>query len=170
MKVDGYWVLKFEIPAWEPVSSQLLSTAVQTAAKDTISLHASMYQLEPFAALSLLQPKFHLFPFAPVNFWTAAMVSMASQYNALFDSKSTHHIICDCRLFCSYAEKFISVDMANFGSLEVLGIGNVEFQCPFHDHHVVFTLHGGVTSVMIADTDQAAKLSLDSDFLQVSTL
>lgn len=141
-KVDGYWVLKFEIPAQEPVSFQFLSTAVQIAAKDTIYLHASMYQLEPFAAHSLLQPEFPLFLFAPVNFQSAAMVSMASQYNAIFDLRSTHHIICDHHLFCSYAEKFISVDTANCGSLEVLGIGDVEFWCPFHDCNVVFTLCG----------------------------
>ena len=145
-KVDGYWVLKFEIPAQGPISSQLPSTVVQTAAQTapqaTTSLHASMHQLEPFAALSHLQPHLPPFSFAPVDFRSAAMISMVSQYNALLDSRSRYHIVRDRRLFCSFAEKSISVDTANCGSLEALGIGDVEFRCPFRDRHVVFTLRG----------------------------
>ena len=137
-KVDGCWVLKFEIPAQGPISSQLPSTAVQTAAQATTSLHTSMHQLKPFAALSHLPP----FSFAPVDFQSAAMISMVSQYNALLDLRSTYHIVRDRRLFCSFAEKSISVDTANCGSLEALGIGDVEFRCPFRDRHVVFTLRG----------------------------
>jgi hypothetical protein len=72
------------------------------------------------------------------------MVSMVSQYNALLDSRCACHIIRDRRLFCSYAsaEKSMSVDTANCGSLEVLGIGDAEFRCPFRDRHVVFTMCG----------------------------
>ena len=145
-KVDGFWVLKFERPAQVSISPQLLSTAVQTAAQATNSLHASMYQLEPFAALSVHQPNpnpnLPLLSFAPVDFQSAAMVSMVSQYNTLFDARCTHHIVRDRHLFHSYAEKSFSMDTANCGSLKVLGIGDVEFRCPFRDRHVVFTLRG----------------------------
>lgn len=89
-----------------------------------------------------LEDNVPLFSFAPVDFQSAAMVSMFSQYNALLDPRCTHHIIRDRHLFCAYAEKSISVDTANCGSLEVLGIGDVEFRCPFHGRHVVFTLRG----------------------------
>ena len=50
-KIDGYWVLRFEIPAQGSISSQLLSTTTRIAAQDAISLYAFTYQ--PFAALSL---------------------------------------------------------------------------------------------------------------------
>jgi hypothetical protein len=110
-----------------------LSTVTQTDAQDAVSLH-TVTQFQLFAALS----------FASVDFRSVAMVSgsMVSRYNSLLDSRSTHHVIHDRRLFCSYTAKSISVDTANCGSLEVLGIGDVEFCCPYHDCHVVFTLRG----------------------------
>ena len=165
-KIDGYWALNFEIPAPESISSQLLSTTSQTTAQDPISqaLHASTsrpfagltfnsllptqtpQRLEPFTALSLLQPNLPLLSFAPVtdNFQSATTVSMFSQYNALLDSRCARHIVRDRRLFCSYAsaEESMSVDTANCGSLDVLGIGDIEFRCPFRDRHVVFTMRG----------------------------
>ena len=128
--VNGSWILKFEILAQEPISSRLMPTTVQPAAQ------------EPSTTLSqLLQPNIP-FSFALVDFRSAVMVPIVSQYNALLDLRCTHHIVRDHHLFHSFAEKSTSVDTANCGSLEVFGIGDVEFRCPFCDRHVVFTLRG----------------------------
>ena len=152
----GVFVLEFQIPGPVEVSG------IQPNATPLFSLHASsfrsfagmaacasapvpsMYQLQPSAALSLHHPNLPLLSPVTVNFQSATMVSMLSQYNVLLDSRCACHIVCDRRLFCSYAstEKPMSVDTANCGSLEVLGIGDVEFWCPFRDVHVVFTMHG----------------------------
>ena len=79
---------------------------------------------------------------ASIDFNSAALVSLVNLYNALLDSGCTHHIIRDCTLFRSYAAQTISVGTANCSSLEALGNGDVEFQHPYGERHVTFTLRG----------------------------
>ena len=71
-----------------------------------------------------------------------ALLLLLDSYNALLDSSCTHHIIRDRTLFLNYTAQSISVGMANCGSLDVLGSGDVKFCYPFGDHFVTFTLHG----------------------------
>ena len=73
---------------------------------------------------------------------TALLSTMINSFNALLDSGCTHHIVRDRALFHDYVEKSFSVGMANCGSLDALGHGDVEFRYPFGDRHVIFTLHG----------------------------
>ena len=68
---------------------------------------------------------------ASVDFNSAALVSLVFLYNALLDSGCTHHIIRNQALFCHYTPQTISVRTANCGSLEALGIDDVEFTHPF---------------------------------------
>lgn len=55
------------------------------------------------------------FPLAcvSIDFTSASLASMVSQYNALLDSGCTHHIIRNRSLFHSYSDKSISVGTAN---------------------------------------------------------
>lgn len=87
-------------------------------------------------------PTFPCSAFASVDFKSVMMISLVSQYNALLDLSCKHHIVRDRHLFCSYVEKSISVGTSTCGSLEALGIGDVDFWYPFHDRHVIFTMHG----------------------------
>lgn len=82
------------------------------------------------------------FAFPTVNFTNSALVSLVSLFNVLLDSGCTHHIIRDQALFCNYVEKPISVGTVNCGSLEALGIGDVNFRYPYRDQHIIFTLRG----------------------------
>ena len=71
-----------------------------------------------------------------------ALFTMINSFNTLLDSGCTHHIIQDQALFCDYFARFISISMANCGSLDALGSGDVEFCYPFGDRLITFTLHG----------------------------
>ena len=71
--------------------------------------------------------------FASTIVESAAFLSMVNSYNALLDSGCTHHIIRDWALFRTFATRSISVGMANCGSLDALGSGDVEFWYPFGD-------------------------------------
>lgn len=113
--------------------------------------------LPPIANLSVSSyvPNFHvredlytvsepqlLLPFASpsIDFSSTAFVSIINLYNALLDSRCTHHIIRDRALFRNYTAQAISVGTANCGSLEALGTGDVEFSSFFGDRQVIFTL------------------------------
>ena len=52
-KVDGYFVLKFEVPLQGSIASQPLSTASKAPAQEVFSLHALTNSNQPFAGLSL---------------------------------------------------------------------------------------------------------------------
>ena len=78
--------------------------------------------------------------FTSVDFKSAALVSLVTLFNALLDSRCTHHIIWDHSLFRNYTMQSISVGTANCGSLAALGTGDVVFRYPFGDRHVTFTL------------------------------
>jgi len=52
-KVDGYFVLKFEVPLQGSIASQPLSTTSKAPAQEVFSLHALMNLNTPFAGLSL---------------------------------------------------------------------------------------------------------------------
>jgi len=52
-KVDGYFVLKFEVPLQGSIASQPLSTASKAPAQEVFSLHALTNSNQPFASLSL---------------------------------------------------------------------------------------------------------------------
>lgn len=71
-----------------------------------------------------------------------ALLSLVNSYNSLLDSSCTHHIVQDRTLFLNYRAHPMSVGTANCGSLDALGTGDVEFQYPFGDHSVIFTLLG----------------------------
>ena len=80
------------------------------------------------------EPKFSFHvAYTSAPFPPATLLSLAGSYNALLDSGCTHHIIRDWSLFCSYTPRAISVCMANCGSLDALGTGDVKFQFPFGD-------------------------------------
>ena len=79
------------------------------------------------------------FAFPTVDFKSSALMSLVEIFNALLDSGCTHHIIRDRSLFYNYVEKTISVGTANCGAL---GIGDMDFQYPYRDRHVIFTLRG----------------------------
>ena len=97
---------------------------------------------------SLYSLRDHSFPLSPclalpaIDFSTSALASMMSLYNPLLDSGCTHHIIWNRALFTDFVPSPISVGMANCGSLEALGTGDVRFRYPYHDRHVLFTLCG----------------------------
>ena len=78
--------------------------------------------------------------YTSMPFHPAALLSLAGSYNALLDSGCTHHIIWDQSLFSSYSPRSISVGMANCGSLDALGTGDVKFQHLFGDRLILFML------------------------------
>ena len=84
----------------------------------------------------------HLAFAGSVNFQSTALISLTALFNALLDLGCTHHIIQDHSLFSNYVSKPISVGMANCGSLQALGTGDVSFHSPYGEHTVLFTLHG----------------------------
>ena len=71
-------------------------------------------------------PKFFIpLVLATVDFKSMVLVSLMTQFNALLDSRCTHHIIQDHSLFHNYAPQSIFVGTTNSGSLEALGTGDV---------------------------------------------
>ena len=80
--------------------------------------------------------------FVSFDFKSTALLSLTSLYNALLDSGCTHHIIHDRTLFRNYAAQPVSVGTVNCGSLEALGMRDVEFCYISGERQVIFTLRG----------------------------
>ena len=129
-----------------PTSSPILSPALDNELLLPPIANLSVAPLMPNTDLRedlYTRCDFKLLPrlaLASVDFNSAALVSLVSLYNALLDSGCTHHIVRDRTLFRQYVPQTISVGTANCGSLEALGTGDVEFQYPFGDRQVIFTL------------------------------
>ena len=57
-----------------------------------------------------------------------ALLSLSQVYNVLLDSGCTNHIIWNHSLFHTYVSQEVSIGMANCGSLDAIGTGNVKFK------------------------------------------